>query len=107
MTYDIAAPYGTLIETTLRLITWNVWGRFGPWERREDAIRETLNQHAPDVVALVEAWDEQGRRFGMPHHVFAADQGGDGARSGLAVMSRWPIGRHESRRLPGPEDGGG
>jgi endonuclease/exonuclease/phosphatase family metal-dependent hydrolase len=107
MTFDIAKPYGHLIETTLRLVTWNVWGRFGPWERREGAIRATLNQHDPDVVALVEAWDEQGQRLGMPHHVFAGDQAGNGARSGLAVMSRWPIARHERRKLPGPEDGAG
>jgi endonuclease/exonuclease/phosphatase family metal-dependent hydrolase len=39
--------------------------------------------------------------------VFAGDQDENGVRSGLAVMSRWPIGRHELRRLPGPEDGAG
>ncbi len=25
-------PYGELITTTLRVLTWNVWGRFGPWQ---------------------------------------------------------------------------
>jgi hypothetical protein len=30
--------YGPLIETTLRVITWNVWGRHGPWAEREPAI---------------------------------------------------------------------
>ena len=28
-------PYGELITTTLRVLTWNAWGRFGPWEARE------------------------------------------------------------------------
>jgi hypothetical protein len=23
--------YGPLIETTVRVITWNVWGLHGPW----------------------------------------------------------------------------
>jgi endonuclease/exonuclease/phosphatase family metal-dependent hydrolase len=98
--YDIAAPYGRLIETTLRLVTWNVWARFGPWERRETAIRETLERHDPDIVALVEAWDGQGARLGMPHHVFGGEPSED---SGLAIMSRWPITRREFRPLPGPE----
>jgi endonuclease/exonuclease/phosphatase family metal-dependent hydrolase len=103
MAYDIAEPYGPLIETTLRLVTWNVWARFGPWEPRETAIRATLERHDPDIVALNEAWDEQGERFGMPHHVFA----GEDRTSGLALMSRWPIERHEYRPLPGPEDATG
>ena len=103
MAYDIAEPYGRLIETTLRLVTWNVWARFGPWEHRENAIRSTLARHSPDLVALVEAWEGQERRFGMPHHVFA----GEHPDSGLAVMSRWPIERHEYRTLAGPEDSTG
>jgi endonuclease/exonuclease/phosphatase family metal-dependent hydrolase len=107
MTYDIAEPYGPLLPTTLRVITWNVWGRYGPWERREGAIRATLDRHDADVVALVEAWDGQERRFGMPHHLFAGDTEDNGVRSGLAVMSRWPITRHERRRLPGSEDRAG
>jgi endonuclease/exonuclease/phosphatase family metal-dependent hydrolase len=103
VSYDIAEPYGPLIESTLRLLTWNVWARFGPWERREKAILATLEEHDPDIVGLVEAWDGQGERLGMPHHVFA----GQGEDSGVAVLSRWPIERHEHRELAGPEDGTG
>jgi endonuclease/exonuclease/phosphatase family metal-dependent hydrolase len=107
MTYDIAEPYGPLVTTTFRLITWNVWGRYGPWEHREAAIRATLERHDPDVVGLVEAWDEQGARLGLPYHVFEGDSEVNGARSGLAVLSRWPIGAHESRKLTGEKDTGG
>jgi endonuclease/exonuclease/phosphatase family metal-dependent hydrolase len=103
MSSDMTEPYGPLIETRLRLVTWNVWARFGPWERREAAIRSTLERHDPDIVALVEAWSEQGKRLGAQHHVFA----GDDWRSGLAVLSRWPIERHELQLLSGPEDGTG
>jgi endonuclease/exonuclease/phosphatase family metal-dependent hydrolase len=98
MTYDIEAPYGPLVETTLRLVTWNVWGRYGSWEHRQGAVRTTLDRHDPDIVALVETWDGQAERLGAPHHRFA---------DGLAVLSRWPITRHEQRPLSGPEDGGG
>ncbi|WP_329093590.1 DDE-type integrase/transposase/recombinase [Streptosporangium sp. NBC_01469] len=107
MTYDIAEPYGPLITTTFRLVTWNVWGRYGPWESREVAIRATLERHDPDVVGLVEAWDGQGARLGLPYHVFEGDYEVDGVRSGLAVLSRWPIGAHESRKLTGGPDTGG
>src|SRR5688572_31552393 len=31
-------PYGVLVDTTMRVMTWNVWGRFGPWERRAAGI---------------------------------------------------------------------
>ncbi|MEU4403009.1 endonuclease/exonuclease/phosphatase family protein [Streptosporangium sp. NPDC023963] len=107
MADDIAEPYGPLITTTFRLVTWNVWGRYGPWERREAAIRATLERHDPDVVGLVEAWDGQGARLGLPYHVFEGDYEVDGVRSGLAVLSRWPIGAHESRKLTGGPDTGG
>jgi hypothetical protein len=33
--------YGPLIETTLRIVTWNIWGRYGPWLEREAAIVAT------------------------------------------------------------------
>ena len=48
-------PYGELLTTTLCVLTWNVWGRFGPWREREAALIRTLRTLAPDVVALQEA----------------------------------------------------
>jgi endonuclease/exonuclease/phosphatase family metal-dependent hydrolase len=104
---DIAQPYGPLVETTLRVITWNVWGRYGPWERREGAVRATLAKHDPDVVALVEAWGGQEKRFGLPHHVFGGDVMVDGVPAGIAVLSRWPITRQEWRRFSGSGETGG
>ena len=53
--------YGPLLWTTLRIVTWNVWGRYGPWPQREAAIIATLQGARPDVVVLTEAWGE-GRR---------------------------------------------
>ena len=71
--------YGSLIETTLRIITWNVWGRYGPWPEREAAIVATLRDARPDIVVLTELWvkgeDSQCAHLadplGLSHHVLS------------------------------------
>lgn len=93
--------YGPLVESTARIVTWNVWGRYGPWQEREARISTTLAQAHPDVVVLCESWakgrDDQCERLseplGMPHHAFTGieAQEDEAALSGVAVMSRWPI----------------
>jgi endonuclease/exonuclease/phosphatase family metal-dependent hydrolase len=41
----------------LRVMTWNVWWRFGPvWVARHELIAQTLRSVRPDVVALQEVW---------------------------------------------------
>jgi endonuclease/exonuclease/phosphatase family metal-dependent hydrolase len=98
--------YGPLIETTLRIITWNVWGLYGSWPEREVAIAATLRDASPDIVVLAESWakgdDSQCARLagplGLPHHTFSGvtAQEDKAALSGVAVMSRWPIRRGSS-----------
>jgi hypothetical protein len=51
MAIDPVHPYGPLIDSRVRLVTWNVWGRFGPWEQRQSVIGGTLAGCSPDVVA--------------------------------------------------------
>jgi hypothetical protein len=52
MTSAVSAthPYGDLITTTVRVLTWNVWGRFGPWQEREAALIGTLEAEPVDGV---------------------------------------------------------
>lgn len=98
--------YGPLIETTARIITWNVWGLYGPWPEREAAIVAMLHDAHPDIVVLTESWskggDSQGARLagplGLPHHAFSGvpAQEDETALSGVAVLSRWPIRRQSS-----------
>jgi endonuclease/exonuclease/phosphatase family metal-dependent hydrolase len=97
-----------LIETRLRVLTWNVWWRFGPWEARQPAISATLARIGADVVALQEVWSEVGgpdqasilaEQLGY-EHAFAPGFDDGSVGFGLAVLSRWPIASNEVRKLP-------
>lgn len=109
ISYD--AGYGELLTTTVRIATWNVWGRYGPWAERLPAIIETLRGVDADIVCLQECWDhpgearsqadEVGDAGGLPHRVYAHNlEWPDGTRSGNAVLARWPLRRSATLVLP-------
>ena len=114
MSFDPYAPYGPLVDTTMRIVTWNVWGRFGDGEERQGGIEDALASAEPDIVCLVESWatpetdqaERVGERLGLEHRLFVGDWGQDGWTSGIGVVSRWPIAGHERLPLPG-DDGAG
>lgn len=110
---------------TLRVMTWNLWWRFGDHERREAAIIDVLRREAPDIVCLQEVWasrddgrpdDSHGHDGGreetqadrlagalgmhacMTEHVWS-----DGLAFGNAVLSRWPVGTVVDEPLPRPD----
>jgi endonuclease/exonuclease/phosphatase family metal-dependent hydrolase len=97
-----------LIDTRLRVATWNVWWRFGPWEERQPAIAETLRRIDADVIALQEVWDvDDGPGLSEAladalgyEHVFASGFDAGEASFGNAVLSRWPIAASYTRTLP-------
>jgi endonuclease/exonuclease/phosphatase family metal-dependent hydrolase len=105
-------PFGPLLETRLRLVTWNLWWRFGPWRARLPAIIETLRRLDADVVCLQEVWSDPttsetsaaaiADALGV-HHVHASHLDLDGIGMGNAVLSRWPIAGHDVRALPPPQ----
>lgn len=112
--YDSLAPYGPVVQTTVRVVTWNVWSRFGPWQQREAGLLAELRRVKPDIIALQEAWkvddERQGQRFAgeLDLHVFeAGDLEWEGLHSGQAVLSRWPIIVDDRLELSGYEDGSG
>jgi endonuclease/exonuclease/phosphatase family metal-dependent hydrolase len=100
--------YGPLVETRLRIATWNIWGRYGPWEERLPVIVENLRVIDADIVALQEVWEDDARSqareladvLGYTDPVYAANLERDGARSRNAVLARWPITRHDVLALP-------
>jgi len=96
----------------MRIVSWNLWWRYGPWERRREAIATTLAEVRPDLCGLQEVWGATGanlaaelaRRLEM-HWCWAAashtcDEGGEALSIGNAVLSRWPIALHAQADLP-------
>jgi len=113
--FDPYAPYGPLVESTVRVATWNVWGRHGQdWEQRQAGIEDALAQVDPDLVCLVEAWAKDdtaqpariARRLGLGHHYFAGGWEVEDWLSGSGFVSRWPMSEPLFRPLRA-EDGSG
>ena len=106
--YD--SPYGDLVETRLRVLSWNLWGRFGPWAKRQPAIVATVAALEPDIACLQEVWSADGasmaalvaERLGFVH-VSSYDDDGP-IHSGNAIVSRWPIVRTDWRPLPAGDE---
>jgi endonuclease/exonuclease/phosphatase family metal-dependent hydrolase len=96
------------VTTRVRIATWNLWGRYGPWPARVPAITESLRAIDADIIALQEVWEDDahnqaqdlGRALGHDHVVYAHNLERDGARSGNAIVSRWPLARTETHLLP-------
>ena len=97
----------------MRVLSWNLWWRYGPWERRREAIAATLDEVRPDLCGLQEVWGGPGEnlagelagQLGM-HWCWAPAAkgrgvGGDGLALGNAILSRWPIAAQAEVALPG------
>lgn len=99
------------IDTRLRVLTWNLWWRFGPWEQRQPAIAQSIIEIDPDIIALQEVWGDEttnlaaelAKRLGY-NHVFASTMELKGFGFGNALLSRWPITKERSRMLFGLEE---
>ena len=103
----VVSAFGPLIGTTIRVLTWNIWWRFGPWEQRQPAIAATLAALDADVICLQECWAEQVQALADSlgfECAFSTRLDLDGVAFGNAVLSRWPITDSEWRPLPSPED---
>jgi endonuclease/exonuclease/phosphatase family metal-dependent hydrolase len=92
-------PFGPLVSSTMRVVSWNVWGMSGPWRERQDTIGTELRSLSPDVVTFQEAFSaekyEQSAEIafvlGFPYYEFAGERDEGGVLSGTSVISRWPI----------------
>lgn len=106
----------TFPDPIVRVMTWNLWWRFGEWQRRQDSIVDVLRKSAPDIVGLQEVWatptENQAQILAdiLEMHVawcpspapepFQRRLGDRSVVVGNAVLSRWPIMRTSSCVLP-------
>jgi len=88
----------------MRVVTWNLQGRIGDWERRHAAIETVLADARPDVVMLQESWVEPdgatqahllADRLGLHAATAAALAGFDRYPQAPywvvnAILTRWP-----------------
>lgn len=102
-------PYGKLVETRMRVLTWNVWWRLGDWRARAEAIANTLEELHPDLVCLQEVWqDGDGNQAALlaerlhMDHAYVSDGTHGGVEQGIAILSRWPLTETAHRYLPIP-----
>jgi endonuclease/exonuclease/phosphatase family metal-dependent hydrolase len=115
----VRAPADAEGGRTMRVLTWNLWWRYGPWQRRREAIVATLAEAGPDVCGLQEVWqaDEENlagtlaAELGL-HWSWAAagrhrDSDGHEVLIGNAILSRWPITAQAELRLPTGDIAGG
>ncbi len=99
------------IHTRLRVLSWNIWWKFGPWEARAPAIEAVLKQANADVIALQEVWGNEAENYAgilaekLGYHCFHADcMVMNRTGFGNAILSRWPIEKHETITLSGAEE---
>ncbi|MFJ4683945.1 endonuclease/exonuclease/phosphatase family protein [Streptomyces sp. NPDC088789] len=104
----------------MRIVTWNLWWRYGPWEARRTAILATLRDLRPDVVGLQEVWERDGENLagwladGLGLHLAYAPSpaperwqrkiGDPAVGMGVAVLSRWPVTERAVLPLAAPAD---
>jgi endonuclease/exonuclease/phosphatase family metal-dependent hydrolase len=96
----------------VRVLTWNLWWRYGPWEQRQDAIAAAVAELAPDVCGFQEVWsageenlaatlaDQLGMHWCWASFPVKSNAPGQELHLGNAILSRWPIEAREELRLP-------
>ena len=94
----------------MRIMTWNVWWTFGPWQERQQAIRSVLAQQNADVLFLQETIpgeDQAGniaKFLGFHSKESTSSEPGEAKRRSQvmcnAIVSRWPIVASSSVLLP-------
>jgi endonuclease/exonuclease/phosphatase family metal-dependent hydrolase len=115
MAFDPLEPYGPLIETRARIVTWNVWANSGPWEQRFARIEQLLRGMDPDIIAMQEVWKADGQEplaeianhLGLQYSPCTEWFEPAQLDTGTAVLSRWPVSETHHRRLQGFDGGDG
>jgi endonuclease/exonuclease/phosphatase family metal-dependent hydrolase len=103
------APGSVCHHAGVRVVSWNVWWRFGPWEQRQEPIASVLRLLDADVICLQEVFadadsgrdqaEELASALGMK---VARARRPDGRPVGFgnAVLSRWSLSDEATVVLP-------
>lgn len=79
----------------LRVLTMNLWQRYGAWADRQAVLVDGLHALHPDLVAFQEVMknDEDDQMLDLlgPEWHFAHQQRRDPSGMGISIASRWPI----------------
>ena len=105
----------------MKVATWNLWWRFGDWDKRLSAIRSVLGAARPDICGLQEVWldgnrnvaEELAEELGLHAAWVRSPQPerwhdrlpGCTADIANAILSRWPISERTELRLPAGSSG--
>lgn len=108
-----------MIAADCRVLSWNLWWRFGDWRARQPLIAGTVASSSADIIALQEAWwtDDGGQperlavSAGLAHLASSPNrqperwrarvpEGAHDVECGLAIISRWPINSTMEIELP-------
>ncbi len=99
-----------LLQTGVKVLTWNLWWRFGPWEARSAAILASLKKIDADIICLQEVWDDGHRNFAKEiadalgfYFIYAPGAKPNNIFMGNAILSRWPVLRSEITNLHEPK----
>lgn len=82
----------------MRVVSWNLWWRFGPWEDRQAGIAAELARLDPDLILLQEVWAVDGQDQAQTlageldlHLARTTEDDGTPQEFGNAILSRYPI----------------
>lgn len=85
----------------MRVLTLNLWGRRGDWDRRRAVLVDAVRELRPDLVAFQEAvkteeYDQAADLVGSELHLahqVEREPGEDGVEpgQGTSIASRWPL----------------
>ncbi|MEY3797421.1 MAG: hypothetical protein RLZZ170_1435, partial [Actinomycetota bacterium] len=88
-------------QSTMRLMTWNIWHHFGPWQERQVAIEQVIAHENPDVLFLqeVHTTERQAENLAAKLGYHAAVTTSPWSM-GNAILSKWPVIRFGQVQLP-------
>ncbi len=89
-------PNGATHLGELRVLTLNLWQRYGTWADRRSLIIDRIRALRPDLVAFQESiqnddYDQVADLLGPEFNV-AHQKGRDPSGMGISIASRWPLG---------------